>query len=107
MTPRQRECLNIYRELTVDGVPPTYEAVAERMGLYKSGVHRMLHALRDKGVVALTPGAARSVAIRNEHAEAIPFDAMADAVADLVATGKRLYPAEIKRALVLAYAGFQ
>lgn len=105
MTPRQRECLNLIRELTVDGVPPTFETLRLRMGLAsKSGVHRVVEALRDRGVLNHTRDRRQSLSIRNEHAEAIPFDAMAEGVAELLASGRRVYIGEIRKALILSYS---
>ena len=106
MTPRQRQCLEAIRDLTVDGVSPTFEAIRERMGLAsKSGVHRYVTSLRERGVLTQTPHRRQALSIRNEHAEAIPFDAMAAAVADLVAkNGGRVYPSQVKAAMILAYS---
>lgn len=106
MTRQQRKCLDAIKALTVDGVSPSFDEIREHMGLKsKSGVHRIIHALKARGVIASVPYCDRSLTIRNEHAEAIPFDAMAGAVFDLIATGQRVYPSQVKAALINAYAG--
>ena len=106
MTPREQQMVALLKELTVDGVPPTYDILAWRMGLKsKSGVHRVLHSLAEKGLIALTPRRRQSVRIRNADAERLPFTQMADAVADLMASGKRVTPTAIRRTLVRAYTG--
>ena len=105
MTRRQAECLAAIKRLTANGIPPSYEQIMREMGLTsKSPVHRLVHALKERGVLAVTPNRARTIAVRDEHAEAIPFDAMADAVAELMARGKRVYPAQIRKVMVEAYA---
>lgn len=105
MTPRQRQCFDIIRELTVDGVPPTFEAIKERMGLAsKSGVHRYVTSLRERGVITQTRDRRQALSIRNEHAEAIPFDDMAAAVIDLINKGGRVYTGQVRAALILAYS---
>jgi len=104
MTPREQQMVALLKELTVDGVPPTYDILAWRMGLKsKSGVHRVLHSLAEKGIVALTPRRRRSVAIRNPEAERLPFSRMADAIADHMAGAKRVTPTSIRRVLVETY----
>ena len=56
MTPKQRAMLQAIRDLTRQGVPPTYEELRERLGLAsKSGVHRLIVQLVAKGLVT-TPG---------------------------------------------------
>lgn len=106
MTRQQRKCLDAIKALTVDGVSPSFDEIREHMGLKsKSGVHRIIHTLKARGVIASVPYCDRSLTIRNEHAEAIPFDAMAGAVFDLIATGQRIYPSQVKAALINAYAG--
>lgn len=107
MRPKQRELLKHIEAMTIDGVPPTYEQLRVAMGYAsKSTIHYLMHGLAERGIVSLTPMKRNSVAVRNQHAEAIPFDKMADEVWRLVQNGHgRILPAQIKRALVLAYSG--
>lgn len=107
MTPKQRELLHHLERLTVDGVPPTYEQLRVAMGYAsKSRIHSLMHSLAERGVLSITPRKPASVTIQNQNAEAIPFDRMADAVWEMVELSELTpNPAQIKKAMVLAYAG--
>jgi SOS-response transcriptional repressor LexA len=64
LTPRMALCLKAIRELTVDGVPPSYDQLAFEMGLTaKSGVHRVVHKLVERGFIAFDSGRYRSMRI--------------------------------------------
>lgn len=64
MTPIQASMLAALRELTVDGVAPNYAELSERMGWKsKSSVVRVLHRLRDQGVIEWDPSRKRSLRI--------------------------------------------
>lgn len=78
MTLKERQCLNLIRALTVDGVAPSYDAIAAGLGLKsKSGVHRLIESLERQGRVVRDPRRARSLRIVGK-----PLD---QAVADLIA----------------------
>lgn len=50
LTPRMAQCLAVIRDLTVDGVPPSYTQIQIALGLAsKSGVHSLLSQLRERG----------------------------------------------------------
>lgn len=50
LTLRHRECLDVIRRLTVDGVPPSYSQIAREMHLKsKSGVWRLVDSLVARG----------------------------------------------------------
>lgn len=50
MTPRERECLQAIKDLTVDGVPPKYDVLAAHLGIAsKSGVSRIVASLEAQG----------------------------------------------------------
>ena len=50
MTPRERDFLAAVERLTSGGVPPTYTALMDELGLAsKSGVHRLVVSLTDQG----------------------------------------------------------
>ena len=50
MTPRESECLQAIKDLTVDGVSPNYDVLAARLGVAsKSGVSRMIESLVAQG----------------------------------------------------------
>lgn len=50
MTNRQADCLRAIEDLTVDGVSPTFEQIAERIGVTsKSVIHRLVVGLERRG----------------------------------------------------------
>lgn len=50
MTPRERECLQAIKDLTVDGVTPKYDALAARLGIAsKGGIARLTASLEAQG----------------------------------------------------------
>lgn len=61
MTPRQKDLIDVIKRLTVDGVPPTYGEMSQAMGTGKGNIHRILHDLRDLGLVDFNPGHHRTV----------------------------------------------
>lgn len=64
LSARQRECLSAIKDLTVDGVSPSYDEIQDRLRLAsKSGVHRLLHGLKDRGHIEFEPGHGRSVRV--------------------------------------------
>src|SRR3569833_2311122 len=66
-TPRMAECLKAIRKLTVDGVPPSYEQLRIALGLAsKSGIHRLVGQLRERGLIEHERGAGRSIALIEE-----------------------------------------
>jgi len=80
MTPRQRDCLQAIREMTVDGIPPTYRQLAERLGLSAvSRVHRLVHGLAERGYISLHPARKQTIQL-TRPVEDMPLDRMTDAV---------------------------
>lgn len=65
MSGRQRALLEmLYAAQAAGGVMPSYAELAERMGLAsKSGIHRLVSALADKGLVRVTPGCWRGLKV--------------------------------------------
>lgn len=50
MTKRQADCLRAIEDLTVDGVSPTYDQIAARIGVTtKSVIHRLVVGLERRG----------------------------------------------------------
>lgn len=50
MTPRERECLQAIIDMTVDGVAPSFDQLAERIGIKsKSGIARLTDSLVAQG----------------------------------------------------------
>jgi SOS-response transcriptional repressor LexA len=84
VTPEQRDCLQAIRELTVDGVAPTYAQLCGRLGLKptsKSAIHRLISQLERQGYVRRDPHRAQSVRII-ERAGAAISDARIAAMSD-------------------------
>jgi len=79
MTPKMKKLLDfISAQIDEHGLASTFDDMVSHMGLKsKSGIHRMLTALEDKGKIARMHGRARSIAIvsANNHVNAkIAFD---------------------------------
>lgn len=56
MTPKQKECLDAIRDLTVDGVSPSYDEIKDRLGLASKGtVHALIQALMKDGWIVASP----------------------------------------------------
>jgi repressor LexA len=64
LTPQQKLCLDGIKDLTIDGVGPTYDELREYMGIAsKSGVFRCVNALVERGHLRRFPGRARSLEV--------------------------------------------
>ncbi len=65
LTPKQKNLLAfIHRCLTEHGVPPSFDEMKTAMGLRsKSGIHRLIQALEDRGFVRRLPHKARALEI--------------------------------------------
>lgn len=62
MTSTQALVLKAIRDLTRDGVPPSYDEIAKEVGLAsKSGVARAIYRLRSQGLIAQTMSGRRNV----------------------------------------------
>jgi len=68
LTPRQHECLSFISEYTKSaGFSPSYDEIKAALGLAsKSGVHRLIHGLKQRGFIGIFDGQSRSVVIRVE-----------------------------------------
>lgn len=56
MTPREKDCLDAIKALTVDGVAPTIQEIADHIGLKsKSGAHRLVESLEAQGLLTRGP----------------------------------------------------
>lgn len=72
LTAAQAECLAAIKRLTVGEVSPSYAELREALGLKsKCGVHRLVHALRDRGYVQIN-GCARSLTVLTEAVTGAP-----------------------------------
>ena len=65
MTPQQKRLYDIIKaDLDATGVCPSFEEMRERMGLgSKSGIHRLLAALEERGHIRRLPHKARCIEI--------------------------------------------
>lgn len=63
--PRQQDCLRaIKRSLDAKGVAPSYDELMDELGLAsKSGVHRLIIGLEDRGAIKRLPGRPRAIQI--------------------------------------------
>lgn len=86
--------------MTVDGVPPTYEQLRERLGLAKSGIHRLVHGLAARGHISLSPSRKQTIQL-TRPIEDIPIDRMTDAVWKVTGRSKVKWH-EIRDALIEA-----
>lgn len=65
LTKKQRELLLfIHRTMKKEGVPPSYEEMKVALGLHsKSGIHRLVKALEERGFLKRLPNRARAIEI--------------------------------------------
>lgn len=68
LTKRQRELLDFIRGyVTTHGYSPSFDEMMKALGLAsKSGVHRLVHGLRDRGYIEFRYNQARSVNLRRQ-----------------------------------------
>lgn len=77
-TREQGRTLEAIRKLTRGGVPPSYAELQEELGIAsRGGVHRLLHALKDRGLVTFEFGRARSLRIIDPD-DAIDVESLSD-----------------------------
>lgn len=108
MTPRQQQCLDTIQRLTVGGVGPSYEELRLHLGLAsKSGVHRLVQSLKERGYLNAPANRARAVVVVSHEAEGVPFDRMAEAALQHAYVrfnlGKPVTVATMRQALVAAF----
>lgn len=65
LTHKQRELLDFIGErMAVDGVSPSFDEMREAMGpKSKSGIHRLIDALEERGIIQRLPNRARAIEI--------------------------------------------
>ena len=63
MTEQQARVLAFIRSFWADhGFAPSYANISENVGIAsRSGVHRVVHALRERGYLTLSPNRARAI----------------------------------------------
>ena len=69
LTQREADLLAFIAErLATDCVAPSFEEMQAHLGLAsKSGVHRLLHGLEDRGRIRRLPGRHRAIEVIPEH----------------------------------------
>lgn len=72
LTTRQRDCLEIIKRLcSEDDEGPSFDELRLHMGLAsKSGIHRHVHALMERGLVGMWPNRKRSLYIIEQTPDA-------------------------------------
>lgn len=65
LTGRQRECLSFIVAYARDkGHAPSFDEMMEALGLHsKSNVHRLIHALAERGFIEIRPNRARAITV--------------------------------------------
>lgn len=75
LTQKQRTLLYLIdRKIQAVGVPPSYDEMKDALGLAsKSGIHRLITALEERGFIRRLPNKARAIeVIRHPQAKAMP-----------------------------------
>lgn len=105
LTARQSECLAfIQNTMAVSKVGPSFDEIKAALGLSsKSGVHRLVHGLAERGHIRLWPDRKRSIELAHRGV-AIPFDDMAAAVAEEFFGGDEAQYALVRRVLIKAWS---
>lgn len=67
LTKTEADTLNAIRDLTRDGVCPSYWEIGQARGVHLSTIHRVVKQLKVKGRVRHIPGAARAIEIIPER----------------------------------------
>ena len=60
LTKRQIDVLNYLKSLPDDCPAASYDEIGDALGMVKSNVHRVMHALRERGYVHFMEGKSRS-----------------------------------------------
>lgn len=67
LTPNMAKALAAIRRLSSAGVAPSFDEIQAELGLgSKSGVHRLIHDLRERGAITFRPGQARSIRVLDD-----------------------------------------
>lgn len=61
LTPLQHDTLEAIKRLGKGGICPSFGELSEDLGIAKSGVHRVLSQLEDRGMLRRLPNRARSI----------------------------------------------
>ena len=67
LTERQSDCLRFVRARRAAGMPaPSYSEISRHLGVTRSNVHRLVHALIERGYLRFLPNRARTLALVEE-----------------------------------------
>ena len=71
LTPRQAECPEVIRSfIESNAYSPSFEEIRVALGLgQRSGVHRIVHLLVDRGWITMTASTDRSIALVGDRVE--------------------------------------
>ncbi|NNV20559.1 hypothetical protein EHE22_08990 [Ochrobactrum pseudogrignonense] len=69
-TPRQKQAYDFIRSfIDKEGYGPSYQEIQEALGLNsKSGVHRLVEGLEQRGLIVRRPGLRRSISLKFDAA---------------------------------------
>lgn len=69
MTPRQKDAYDFIRSFIDEkGYGPSYEEIGEALDITsRSSIHRIVHGLKDRGLIHLRPNLARCIELRPAH----------------------------------------
>ena len=106
LTTRQSECLAFIQEtMAVSKVGPSFDEIKAALGLSsKSGVHRLVHSLAERGYIHFRSGRRRTIQLAHQGRK-VPFGPMADAVAEQFFDSDPAQAALVRRVLVSAWRG--
>jgi len=70
LTRKQSECLSfIENYIAKNGIPPSFDEMKDALGIRsKSGIHRLVHALKERGHIDFLNHRARSITVLSEVA---------------------------------------
>lgn len=73
---QHRALVLIHSEVSQFGVTPSFEEMKVRLGLKsKSGVHRLVHALEERGFIRLIPNRYRAIEVLRPPVDGNPLSA--------------------------------
>ncbi|MFN2100605.1 transcriptional repressor LexA [Altererythrobacter sp. MF3-039] len=91
LTAKQHELIRfIQQRLEETGISPSFEEMKEALDLKsKSGVHRLISALEERGFIRRLPNRARALEVIKQPEDAVPAAPRARAANDMVAAATR------------------
>ncbi|MBD7992860.1 helix-turn-helix domain-containing protein [Ochrobactrum sp. Sa2BUA5] len=65
-TPRQKQAYDFIRSfIDKEGYGPSYQEISEALGITsRSSIHRLVHGLKERGLIELIPNRARCIALK-------------------------------------------